>query len=582
MIHLCRDAWRVLSVDDRRRGILLLCALLLATALETIGVGLLLPVLGLLANPGSMRGIPFLGRLVPDDGGALPVRAMLAVSVSVIGFYVAKAFYLAWVTRHQMAFAFRVQADLSRRAFASSLLRPYAFHLRTNSADLISRALGEVQVFTQGVMISGLGLLAETLVLCSISALLLAVEPIAATTAAVVLGSMALGFQLVVRRRLRIWGERRPLLEAERLRHLQQGLLGAKEVILAGREEEFVRRYDASNRGVAMMLAREKALAQVPRFALEVLAVASVLVVVSVLLVRGAGMAEIVPRVALFAAACFRLAPSLNRVSTTLHSLRFSAPAAHALARDLGDAACVALPEPRPHAWHGSIRMHGVSFRYEGSASDVLSGVELEIRRGERVGIVGASGSGKSTLVNLLIGLLDPSTGSITVDQGDIRSFLRSWRAQVGYVPQSVALSDDDLESNIAFGIDRNRIDRERVAEVARLARIDGLLAGQAGRRAGERGARLSGGQIQRIGIARALYRRPSLLVLDEATSALDEATEAEVLESVAALPRNVTVILIAHRGRALSICDRVVRVDAGGIHAPSTSDSIAGSQVRA
>lgn len=563
MLEVAVRAWRVISPRDRKQAAVLLALLLLSTALETLGIGLVVPLLGVLSDPGVLRTFPLLSEIVPEGDLRVTPAAALAVGSALLSFYLLKALFLSWVVRRQMTFAFGVQSDVSRRIYESHLGRPYAFHVRVNSASLINKSLGEVQVFCNGVLIAGISLVSEMLVLLSVSALLVAIEPVAALGSAVALGAFAAGFYALVRRRLRLWGERRPMLEARRLQHLQQGLSGVKELILSGREAEFVRRYDESNRGVAEILGREKALAQMPRLGLEVFAVASVVAMVVLLLAKGRSETEIVPRVAVFAAACFRIVPSLNRIGNSLQSLRFAAPAAAALESDLAGAVG-ALPPPEPLRWRDAIRVKAASYRYDGASEPVLRSVNLSIGRGERVGIVGPSGSGKSTLVNLVTGLLTPSEGIIEVDGVDIGTMLRRWRAQVGYVPQSIVLSDDTLLRNIAFGEADQDIDEPRAREVAGLAQLGPWLDGQPDGirlRPGERGARLSGGQLQRIGIARALYRRPSLLVLDEATSALDESTESEVLAAIAALPREITVLVVTHRASALAVCDRVIEV---------------------
>ena len=578
LAEVFRRAWRVLSPEDRRRAFVLLAMLLGATGLETLGIGLLVPLLGILVDPTMLRRVPIVAQWLPNGELQVTAGAALLVGVTVVAFYLLKAVYLASVVRRQMSFAFGVQADISRRVFESCLARPYAFHASTNSAKLINTSLGEVQMFTNGVLIAGISLIAEVLVLLSVSLLLIAIEPVAALGSAAVLGVVAGGFYALIRRRLRHWGERRPILESQRLQHLQQGLSSVKELLLSGREVEFVRRYDESNRGVAAIMQREKSLSHVPRFGLEVFAVLSVVFIVVFLLAQGRDPQEVVPRVAVFAAACFRIVPSLNRISNSLQSLRFAYPAASAVELELAHCNRSPLPPPEPLVWRDSVRMCGVAFQYEGASEPVLRSVDLTINRGDRVGIVGPSGSGKSTLVNLLIGLLEPTSGTIKVDGADIRSCIRAWRAQVGYVPQSIALSDDTLIRNIAFGEMDAAIDKARVAQVVRLARLDSWVGSQASglhARPGERGTRLSGGQLQRIGIARALYRSPSLLVLDEATSALDEGTESEVIDALSGLSRDITVLVITHRPSGLAICDRVIAVESGCVRELAVADAV-------
>jgi ABC-type multidrug transport system fused ATPase/permease subunit len=555
-----------------------LALLLGATLLETVGIGLLVPLLGLLSDPGMLRRIPLIAELIPQGDLQVTMASAVTFGILAVSFYIGKALCLAWIVRRQMAFAFGVQADISRRIFESYLSRPYLFHMATNSAQLINTSLGEVQVFTNGVVIAGVSLIAEALVLVSVSALLLLIEPFAALASAAVLGTVAAGFYALVRSRLRLWGAKRPIHEAQRLQHLQQGLSTVKELILSGREREFVRRYDESNRGVAGIMWREKALSHVPRLGLEVFAVISVLLVIVVLLGQGREPVEIVPRVAVFAVACLRIVPSLNRMSNSLQSLRFAAPAAAAITSELARSLERPPPPPVPLKWSNLIEAKAASFDYGKATAPVLQSVNLTIRRGERVGVIGSSGSGKTTLVNLLTGLILPVQGTIEVDGADVRTCLREWRAQVGYVPQSIVLSDDTLLRNIAFGESDDDIDESRAMEVARLAQLasfigsspDGLRA-----RPGERGSRLSGGQLQRIGIARALYRAPSLLILDEATSALDQATESEVLASIVALPRDITVLVVTHRPSALAVCDRVIRIDGGRVRELSHDERV-------
>jgi ABC-type multidrug transport system fused ATPase/permease subunit len=285
---------------------------------------------------------------------------------------------------------------------------------------------------------------------------------------------------------------------------------------------------------------------------------------------RERALTDIVPVVGLFAAAAFRLLPSMNRVLTALHGLRYGLPVIDMLHAELtrplvadeaGDAGAAGAGFSR------GIRIDALSYRYPGAPAAALDRLTLDIRAGETLGIVGSSGSGKSTLVDLLLGLLTPESGRIEADGRDIRDDLRGWRSQIGYVPQSIYLTDDTLRRNIAFGIPDDRIDDAAVARALAFAQLDGFVAAQpegVHSFVGERGVRLSGGQRQRIGIARALYHDPPILVLDEATSALDVATEAEVMKAVAALQGRKTIVIVAHRLSTVEQCDRLCRLESG------------------
>jgi ABC-type multidrug transport system fused ATPase/permease subunit len=541
--------------------------------LETVGIGLLIPALGVVTQPEMLERFPGGAQLVPMIRQTDPTVLAYAVLGGLVVFYLLKSVFLAFAVWRQMRFAYRVQADISRRLFAGYLARPYVFHLRRNSAELINNALGETQIFTHGVIIAGVSLLAEVFVLLGVSALLVSIEPLAALGAAVLLGGMAAVFYRSIRSHLARWGARRQEHEAKRVQHLQQGLGSVKEVILLGRSQEFVHQYDIHNRGSARVIGSEKTLAQLPRLGLELFAVVGLCSVVVVLVLQGRNVAEIVPRVAVFALAAFRLIPSMNRIATAVHSYRFAKPVIQTIHREMEEAPAPTDSEASTRQAVTELRfVHDItvddlSYTYPESPRAVLQRVSLCIRKGETVGLIGGSGAGKSTLVDVLLGLLPPSRGRITVDGIDIRGAMRAWQSKIGYVPQTLSLTDDTLRRNIAFGEPEDLIDHAAVERAIRMAQLDQFVASLPqglDTMVGERGARLSGGQRQRIGIARALYRSPQVLVLDEATSALDAETESDVLESLKLLPADTTVIIVTHRMRALAGCQRVFKVDEG------------------
>jgi ABC-type multidrug transport system fused ATPase/permease subunit len=307
-----------------------------------------------------------------------------------------------------------------------------------------------------------------------------------------------------------------------------------------------------------------------PRLWLELLAVVGLATLAITMLAQGREAAAIVPTLALFAVAAFRLLPAVDRVLYAAQGLRFRAPAVATLHQEL--ALPDAAPTPRrgaPTPFRSEIRLSGVSFTYPDAAAPALRGVDIAVAKGEAVGFIGASGSGKSTLVDVILGLLAPQAGQVAVDGRAIQEDLRAWQDQVGYVPQSIYLTDDSLRRNVAFGIPAGEIDDTRVARALRAAQLDEFVAGLprgAETVVGERGVRLSGGQRQRIGIARALYHDPDVLVLDEATSALDLATEHGVMQAVAALQGAKTILIVAHRLSTVAGCQRLYRLDAGRV----------------
>jgi ABC-type multidrug transport system fused ATPase/permease subunit len=278
---------------------------------------------------------------------------------------------------------------------------------------------------------------------------------------------------------------------------------------------------------------------------------------------------RIMPTLGLFSVAAFRLMPSVNRVLGAVQSIRFALPAITTLHEELSLTAPEPVRKDATVVFETQIELAGVSFRYPGATTPALENLSIRIRKGESVGFVGPSGSGKSTLVDVVLGLLTPSVGQVNVDGHDIQDDLRGWQDQIGYVPQSIYLTDDTLRRNVAFGLAPEQINNTAVERAIKAAQLDEFVATLSEgweTVVGERGVRLSGGQRQRIGIARALYHDPAVLVLDEATSALDGDTERGVMRAITALQGQKTILIVAHRLSTVEHCDRLYHLELGQI----------------
>jgi|SRR3989344_1135211 len=561
--------WNLLTHAERRSVMLLLLLMFIGMVLEMIGIGLVIPAISLLTH--SDYASQYTALLPILDALGNPSREVLVIvgTFGLVTIYLIKNAFLAFLAWRQARFAFGVQAQLSQHLFSVYLRQPYTFHLQRNSAQLIRNVINEVGIFTSNIL-AGLTLITELLVLLGLCTLLFFVEPLGTLIVASVLGLAASGFHYFTRGRIARWGEARQLHEGLRIQHLQQGLGGAKDVKLLGRETEFLDKYHVHNALTARVMQLQVTLQQLPRLWLELLAVIGLAILVLSMLAQGRALEAVLPALGLFAAAAFRLMPSVNRVLNSVQTLRYGLPVVDILHAEfqLATPAFAGKVVHQP-PFHSILELDKVYYTYPDAGEPALKDITLTIRRGESVGFVGASGAGKSTLVDILLGLLSPNTGSVKVDGNNIQKDIRGWQNQIGYVPQSIYLTDDTLRRNVAFGLPNEQIDDAAIKRAIRAAQLEEFFATLPDGLEtfiGERGIRLSGGQRQRIGIARALYHDPAVLVLDEATSALDSVTERGVIQAVSALHGSKTILVVAHRQSTVEHCDRLYRLRNGTV----------------
>jgi len=580
-LNTVKKFWQLLLPHQKHAAILLLCFMFTGMLLETLGVGMVVPALAIMTQDDPASQLPVLQPVITFLGNPTRRELVVAGMLFLVAIYTIKAFFLAFLAWKQSRFVFGLQADLSKRLFKGYLSQPYTFHLQRNSAQLIRNATTEVSLFST-VSQSMLVLLSEMLVLTGLSTLLIVVEPFGAAIVLVVLALAGWIFYRMTRSYILKWGKVRQYHEGQRIQHLQQGLGGAKDVKLLGREKEFLDQYDLHTAKSTHVGQRQSALQQFPRLWLELLAIIGLAVLVLVLIYQGKPLDSLLPTLGLFAAAAFRLMPSVNRVLIALQGMRFAVPVINTLHDEVCDFERRSSLEKVSDCFvprlSKTLEMDSVTFRYPGVEQDAIREVSIEIGSGETVGFIGGSGAGKSTLVDLFLGLLSPVTGVVKVDGIDIQGNLRAWQDQIGYVPQNIFLTDDTLKRNVAFGLPDDQINDEAVDKAIRAAQLDQFvdsLPEGLNTVVGERGVRLSGGQRQRIGIARALYHDPGVLVLDEATSSLDTETEEGVMEAICALHGRKTILIVAHRLSTVAHCDRIYRIEDGCIVAEGHAEAM-------
>jgi ABC-type multidrug transport system fused ATPase/permease subunit len=559
------NVWSILTLRQRTAAFVLLGMMLVSMVFEMLGVGLMIPALAAMTLDDAAPS-PMAGKILACLGNPTKERLIVGAFVVLFLIYLLKTCFLLVSVYWQSRFISTLQTSLSRRLFTTYLHQPWSFHLGRNSAEL-TRTMMEANSFSQ-LCSTLLMSFSDGLILIGIVALLAFVEPLGTFVAAASLGIAMQLLGAITGKRMQRWGEMRFKLSALVTRHIHQGFGGAKDVKIRGREKYFIDQYDRYARGVAELSVRQIVMGQLPRMWLELVAVTTLCALAGTMLWQGRDSRDMVSSLGLFATAAFRLLPSVNRLALAIQNFQFGATGLVAIQNDL-QLSSAFPPASQPIEFRRLIALEGVVFRFPSAPVPALDGLSIEIPHGTAVGIIGGSGAGKSTAVDVLLGLLEPAEGRVTVDGVDIRDNLRGWQTMVGYVPQSIYLCDESLRENVAFGVPPEEIDEQALERAIRAARLDDFVATLPeglSTIVGERGVRLSGGQRQRIGIARALYHDPAVLVLDEATSALDTGTESEVMAAVNALHGAKTLVIIAHRLSTVEQCDVVYRLDRGRV----------------
>lgn len=572
----------VLGPGDRLAAAGLVALMVLAAALEAVGIGALVPFIAVLGNPVLIETHPLL-RQAYQLSGVGSVSGFLSMgALMLLVLFVAKNSFLIWMNWTVARFVFAREAVLGARLLRAYLSAPYPFYLKRGPTEMLRVITAEVARAVHGVAFPWFTLVAEVLVLAFVGLMLFVVEPMITLAVLVTVGGLAWTAQGAFRRIVARMRDQRTESGREMFRWVNHGLGAFKGLRVLGRGEHFVEGYlqNANRYGVATGAFTSLNLA--PRLAIETLAVAAVLLVVALTLLSGKPLHRVLPVIVLFALAAIRIMPSIGKILSALNNMRFHSAAFELIRNDLEALALAPRVEQGsrtvPLRFERELRISGVFYRHPGMERWILEDVSWTLRKGESVALVGASGAGKSTLTDLLLGLIDASSGEVRVDGEPLRAVRRAWQDRIGFVPQDVFLLDDTIRRNVALGMTDAEIDDARVWRALELAHLDArvraLPEGLAAF-AGDRGASLSGGERQRIGIARALYHDPDILVFDEATSALDLRTEREIADTMAELMASKTVLVVAHRPSTVKLCRTVLFLETGRIRGYGTFDEL-------
>ena len=562
---------QMLDSTQKNNGIILLVLMFFGMLLELVSIGAIIPIFSLIGDPSFLISYPQFSGYVSLFGNG--ENALIIAAISMLLFiYLFKTFFLSVLAWFQTKFVFEFQANISSRLFAKYLSQDYSFHIAKNSSILIRNVANETTQLANGAILCGLNVLLELLVIIGIATFLVYVEPFGAFVIIFSLSLTGIIFYLASKNMVLSWGIDRQNADGQRIQNIQHGLGGIKEIKLLGREARFTTEYENSNGVFANAARKQSFLLNLPRLVIEFIAILVLSILILILVSQGSTISSILPVLAVFAAAAFRLMPSINRVLGNYQTLQYSSPVIDLISAELELATNkkeIYANDDNSNYTTANLSIKGLDFSYQNESQKSLSNLNLTIKNGEMIGFIGESGSGKSTLVDIILGLLIPTKGEVIFCEKNIHNNIASWQSKIGYVPQNIYLIDNTLRRNIALGLPDEIIDENAVNEAIKMADLDSFIQESKDGLdtvVGERGVRLSGGQLQRIGIARALYHNPSILILDEATSALDSITESRVMNSIMKMKGTKTIIIVAHRLSTVERCDYLYKLNKGKI----------------
>jgi len=568
--------WQKINIvflkSELKQVIFLFFGLLLVGLLELAGVSSIAPFMAVIASPDIIHENKYLELAYRFSGatsdnvfivyvGIFSISVLL-VANSVNAFMVWKINYFSYHQTHRV----------SVRLLRGYLHRPYSFYLNQNTSELSKNILNEINRSIGGTVLPTLSVLSKLIVTIFISILLIYIDPIIAIFTTLILGVSYWLIYKYVRNKLHYIGVESSEENYQMYKTANEAMSGIKDIKLRGIEEEFVGRFNNPSFKFSTYLAQKNIMAVLPRYLLEVVAFSGIISMMIFFVSTGYSTAEILPIVSLYAMAGFRLLPAVQQIYSGITLIKFNLPALERLYSDLSKA------PNRSYEFHNQdqislsedLKLNELSYSYSNSKDLVLNKLNLKIDANTTIGIVGSTGSGKTTLIDLMLGLISPNSGSISIDGIEINDDnVRAWQQVVGYVPQAIYLNDDTIARNIAFAVPIHQIDKELIKEASKMANLDNFVSSlpeKYNTKVGERGIRLSGGQRQRIGIARALYHNPSVIFLDEATSSLDGITENIIMEAIQNLSHKKTIIMVAHRLSTLKECDIIHMMHNGKI----------------
>ena len=579
MFSVIKKFNKLLNSKQKSRLAILVMVTVIGAFLEVIGVSLMLPLITAIMQPDIINTNKYIAFVC----GILDLHShrtfVIVCIIAVIFVFIFKDLFLMMEYYIQARFIYNNQFAMQQRMLSGFINRPYEFFLTAESGEIL-RVIQSDVTNAYVLLTNLLGIFTESVVALAITATIFFIDPIMTTFVIVMMIVVVITISKFVKPILKKKGEERHIHYSFMYKWLLQSITGIKEVKVSAKEDFFKENFEVSGKKYISAEKWSTVFSNIPRLMIEMVSVCSTLAFIAFMIYKGKEIETLVPTLGAFAMAAMKLMPSANRIVGAINQIVFYEPSLNKLVKDIelfeedeekyGKYRQINVNIAKKKlTFNDKIELKGITYKYQNSDKLILDKADMTMPIGKSIGIVGASGAGKTTAVDLLLGVLLAREGEILADGVNVMDNYSEWISHIGYIPQSIFMLDDDIKSNVAFGVKKEDQDEERVWDAIREAQLEAFVNGLKDgiyTQIGERGMRLSGGQKQRIGIARALYSNPDVLVFDEATSALDSETEAAVMSSINSLHGKKTMIIIAHRLQTIKECDIVYRVENGKI----------------
>lgn len=573
----------ILDRTQKIKLIILLVIIFIGAFVELLGVSSIMPLINVATNPDAIDNTWYLVKIKELFGFSEVRQIVISLSFFLIVVYIIKNIYITFQYNVQYKFIFNNQRRLAVKMMNSYMHQNYLFHVSRNVAELQRNVTEDVNGFYT-VVLNVLQLVAEVSVCVVLVIYLMSTDIMTTIVIAALIFIFAVFFGIIFKKVLVKKGQENRQVNIQLTKWVLQSFSGIKEIKVMNKEKFFLDNYDKTYKRFTVLQRQQTMLSFISRPTMETMCICGLLITVVVKMIWfQEDIANFIPALSVFAIASFRMLPSFNRISGYLSAIMFNKPAVDVLYGDLKEIDELKTASEEKAKYEVTIQklsngidVKNISFQYPNADKQVIRNLSMHIEPNTSVAFIGASGSGKSTLADIILGVLEPQTGTIEVEGIDIKKNLNGWHQCLGYIPQTIYLMDDTIRANIAFGLEKKQIDESSLWDAVKEAQLESFvksLPQGLDTVIGDRGVKLSGGQRQRIGIARALYSKPVVLILDEATSALDNETEREVMEAIDGLRGTRTLIIIAHRLTTIKNCDVIYEVKDGGIEERMKSD---------